>query len=180
MPLATILVVDDLAEVLDVTAAILEDAGYATLCCRSSQQALTMLRHGHAIDLLLTDIRMPGEIDGFELAREARALRPLLPIAYLTGFFRSGPENTGVVGPILRKPYRAPDLIWAIAELLATFEDAALVQEVALQMVRHDPFALRFATEAMEMAHEREDQLSAQAWQDIAGAITALLPQPPP
>ena len=125
MPLANILIVDDTAEVLEVTASILEDAGYAVLRCRDSREALAVLQDGHAIDLLLTDITMPGEIDGFELAREARVTRPLLPIAYVTGYFPPRPEDmSGLLGPVLRKPYRRDDLTRQIKGLLAGSEDA--------------------------------------------------------
>src|ERR1051326_8514995 len=104
MPIATILVVDDTPEVLDSTAAIVEAAGYATLRCCGSHEALAVLHDGRAIDLLLTDITMPGGADGFELARQARAVRPLLPIAYVTGGFvpRTCPDGSELLGPILR------------------------------------------------------------------------------
>jgi CheY-like chemotaxis protein len=124
-PLATILVVDDTAEVLEVTASILEDAGYAALRCRGSREALAVLKDGPAIDLLLTDVTMPGEIDGFELAREVRVMRPMLPIAYITGYFHLQPNDMGeLLGPILRKPYRRDDLTRQIKGLLAGSEDA--------------------------------------------------------
>src|SRR4051795_10190768 len=110
MPDATILVVDDTAEVLDLTSSVLEEAGYGVLRCGGSREALAILSDGHDIDLLLTDITMPGGIDGFELARQARALRPSLPIAYITGFAHPLPEDAHCVfGPILRKPYRRQD-----------------------------------------------------------------------
>src|SRR5205823_5861055 len=124
---ATILVVDDTADILALTSSVLENAGYAVLRCSGSQQALAVLRDGHDIDLLLTDIAMPG-IDGFELARQARVARPLLPIAYLTGHPHLADGNGAALGPILKKPYRPDGLAREVEELLAPGEDARLVK----------------------------------------------------
>jgi CheY-like chemotaxis protein len=175
MPLATILVVDDTAEVLELTSSILEDAGYAVLRCDGSQQALAILKDGHAVDLLLTDIMMPGEVDGFALAREARATRPSLPIAYITSYAHTPPNSTGeVFGPILRKPYRRDDLTEQIQELLQDVEDARLLRAVALEMMHRHADALERATEAAELDCAKGDKLSAQAWRDIAETIAVL------
>jgi CheY-like chemotaxis protein len=175
MPLASILVVDDTAEVLELTSSILEDAGYAVLRCDSSQQALAILKDGHAVDLLLTDIMMPGEVDGFALAREARVTRPLLPIAYITGYAGTLPNGTKeLLGPILRKPYRRDDLTRQMQELLQDGEDARLLQAVALEMMNRHADALELATEAAELDHAKGDELSARAWRDIAQTIAVL------
>src|SRR5436190_87028 len=131
MPVPAILVVDDAPEVLDLTTSVLEEAGHAVLRCSGSLEALAVLHDGHAIDLLLTDIVMSGDIDGFELARQARVLRPSLPVAYLSGDVRIAPDRPDhVFGPILRKPYRRDDLVREIENLLAPAEDARLVQVV--------------------------------------------------
>ena len=84
MAAPTILVVDDTADVLELTSFLLENAGYVVLRSDNSPDALAVLRDGHDIDLLLTDITMP-EMDGLELARQARAIRPSLPVLYMTG-----------------------------------------------------------------------------------------------
>jgi CheY-like chemotaxis protein len=84
MPVSTILVVDDATEILELTSSVLEEAGYAVLRCAGSRKALAVVNDGRAIDFLQTDITMPS-INGFELARAARAVRPSLAVAYLTG-----------------------------------------------------------------------------------------------
>jgi CheY-like chemotaxis protein len=174
MAAPTILVVDDTADVLELTSFLLENAGYVVLRSDNSPDALAVLRDGHDIDLLLTDITMP-EMDGLELARQARAIRPSLPVLYITGYSHLLTEGTGeVFGPILRKPYHQDELIRQIEELLAAAEDADLVRAVALEMVQRSPNALNEATEAEELALAQGDLLSAEAWRDIAAAIAAL------
>jgi CheY-like chemotaxis protein len=174
MPVATILVVDDTPEVLDITAKALEEAGYTVLRCSGSGEALAVLNDGHAIDLLLTDIAMPGGIDGFELARQARLRRPLLPVAYVTGFIQKRPDGDAVFGPILRKPYRLRDLARHVEDLLVPTEDARLVQSVAMEMMQRYGDAADRAKEAEEIDRDKGDELSAQAWHDIAEAIQMI------
>jgi CheY-like chemotaxis protein len=84
----TVLVVDDDGEVLDVAAAVLAGEGYAVLRAESPTQALAVLGSKERVDLLFTDIVMPGEMDGFELAHRARQMRPELRILYTSGHFR--------------------------------------------------------------------------------------------
>jgi CheY-like chemotaxis protein len=172
--LATILVVDDTAELLEFTAAALDLAGYRVVCCDSGPEALTALSNGHAFDLLVTDIAMP-KINGFELARRARERWPSLPIAYVTGDAQLAAVSPHeVFGPILRKPYRAATLIRKIEELLASSEDVRLVREVAADMIKRFPNAYDRATDEEELARLKDDDLSADAWKDIAQAIWIL------
>jgi signal transduction histidine kinase len=147
---ATILVVDDMADVLETTAAVLGEAGYEVVCCGGSREALAVLSNGHAIDLLVTDIEMP-EIDGFELARQAKALRPTLLVAYLTGYVPSLPDEP--LGPILRKPYRRDNLVKDIKALLAAGEDARLVRAIASEMIER-------RADAFGQLRERERRLN--------------------
>src|SRR3954469_11188454 len=160
MPDATILVVDDTAEVLDLTSSVLEEAGYGVLRCGGSREAMAILSDGHDIDLLLTDIMMPGGIDGFELARRAREVRPSLSVAYITGYAQTLPEDArDVFGPILRKPYHRQDFARQIDDLLGPIEDAHMVQAVALEMTTCYTDALSRAKEAEEIDQEKGDEL---------------------
>lgn len=110
----TILVVEDEWLVRDVVARELEDAGYTVLESDSAERALEVLRE-REVDLLFTDIRLPG-IDGWSLAEEARILRPDLPVIYATGYTveqpRQVPESF-----FLNKPYR-PSAVVKVAERL--------------------------------------------------------------
>ncbi|KAA2314276.1 response regulator [Pseudooceanicola sediminis] len=108
---------DGLRELLGVT---LEQMGYSVIAAEHGQAALNMVKAGVEFDLLLSDIVMPGKIDGYELARQVRELRPSVPILYLTG--NAGPmldRNIAVKAPILRKPCPPDRLSDAIAAALA-------------------------------------------------------------
>lgn len=111
-PAATVLVVDDDDDVRALAVAIMHDAGYRALPAANGDSALTLLQNGLAIDLLFTDIVMPGELDGFRLAVEARRIQPDLKILYTTGFSDFPARISGqiVKAPMLKKPYRPATL----------------------------------------------------------------------
>jgi len=99
-----VLVVDDSAEVAEVTSALFEQLGYETICRDSAEAALNLLGNGAKIDLVFSDIVMPGTIDGVGLASEVRSLYPHLPVVLTTGYSDAAqavPPNL----PILRKPF---------------------------------------------------------------------------
>lgn len=106
-PVGTILAVEDEALLLDVLTAELEDYKYRVLQAPTGEVALSILRDNFdLIDLLVTDIRLPGPADGWTVAEEARRLRPDLPVIYVTGYAaQSHREVPGSV--IIPKPYRA-------------------------------------------------------------------------
>lgn len=117
---ATLLIVDDDEAVRLTTAMILQDYGYSVLACASGQSALELLRGQPDISLLLTDVVMPG-MDGAELARLARAMRQTLPIVFFSGY--TDPRSVAgevVLEPILRKPFRASELVAQIKSALAS------------------------------------------------------------
>jgi PAS domain S-box-containing protein len=100
----TVLVVDDSADVAEVTASMFEHLGYDTVYRDSAEAALKLLEAGTKIDLVFSDIVMPGTIDGVGLAREIRSRYPNLPVALTTGYSdaaKAVPSNLR----ILRKPF---------------------------------------------------------------------------
>jgi PAS domain S-box-containing protein len=100
----TVLIVDDSAEVAEVTASLFEHIGYATVYRDSADAALRLLEDGAKIDLVFSDIVMPGPIDGVGLAREIRSRYPDLPVVLTTGYSdaaQAAPPNL----KILRKPF---------------------------------------------------------------------------
>ena len=116
---ATLLIVDDDEAVRVTTAMILQDYGYVVLACESGAGALELLRGQPEISLLLTDVVMPG-MDGAELARRARGMRQTLPIVFFSGY--TDPKSVAgdvVLEPILRKPFRATELVAQIESALA-------------------------------------------------------------
>ena len=72
---ASILIVDDQLELLAFTGAFLAECGYTVSWARNAAEALQLLESDHSVDILLTDIVMPGGMDGFELARRAKRIR---------------------------------------------------------------------------------------------------------
>jgi DNA-binding NtrC family response regulator len=79
------LVVDDEPDVLASTAQIMELMGYEVLTATNGKEALEIIARAPEIDLLLTDVVMPG-IDGYTLAKEARKLAPELVVIIVSGF----------------------------------------------------------------------------------------------
>jgi CheY-like chemotaxis protein len=111
---STILVADDEPALLEVIVGILTEADYSVLTAADGFEAVRLVAD-NPVDLLITDVKMPG-IDGFELARQAKVIRPRLYVIYLSGYAPEGEEYTGpVFGPIVQKPLRMRDLLDEVA-----------------------------------------------------------------
>jgi two-component system, cell cycle sensor histidine kinase and response regulator CckA len=105
-----ILLVDDDVLLLALTAELLCGLGYGVRTARDGNEALTILENRPAVDLLVTDVQMPG-LHGFELARRAKALKPTLAVVYCTGNPEAVADEMGpALGPILSKPISAERL----------------------------------------------------------------------
>ena len=111
----TILVVEDNAEVLELAVTTISDLGYRVLTAPDGPSALDIVRGDEPIDLLFSDVVMPGGINGFELISEARAIRCGLKALVTSGYanvHRPGTNRPDV--PLLLKPYRRGDLAQCI------------------------------------------------------------------
>ena len=103
-----ILVAEDNDDLLGLLGRKIEYLGYVPRLTRSGDEALALLMAGARVDLLLTDVVMPGSLDGFALARAARSRLPGLPVIYMSGYTGLSPsEAREVDGPLLRKPFSA-------------------------------------------------------------------------
>ena len=100
----TVLIVDDSAEVAEVTSSLFERLGYDTDYRDSADAALKYLAEGSKIDLVFSDIVMPGTIDGVGLAREIRSRYPNLPVVLTTGYSDAAQAVPADL-KILRKPF---------------------------------------------------------------------------
>ncbi|HEY0522106.1 MAG TPA: response regulator [Stellaceae bacterium] len=118
----TILAVEDQPDVLDLAAAFLSDEGYRVLAASSGDAAIPMLVDTADIDLVFTDIVMPGQANGFAVARKAVALRPGIKVLYTSGYAEQLHKNQPLVarGDLLPKPYRLERLKARVDELLNT------------------------------------------------------------
>jgi PAS domain S-box-containing protein len=119
----TILLVDDEAIVRGATRDMLADLGHLVIEAGSAAQALEQLRTGATPDLVLTDYLMPI-MNGAELAREIRTLRPGMPILLATGY-ASLAGNAMADLPLLPKPFRQTELAATIERLMAGSVPAA-------------------------------------------------------
>ncbi|HEY1411296.1 MAG TPA: response regulator, partial [Rhodopila sp.] len=116
-----VLLVDDEAMVRETLAASLEDAGYTVLTAADGSQALDLLRSPAPIDILITDLSMPG-MDGLALIQQARYQRPALPAVLLTGYAGNDQAEGGPQGDtytLVRKPVTGQQLAVRIASVLA-------------------------------------------------------------
>lgn len=105
----TVLVVDDEEDLLEIAIAYLAEMGFTSFQAPDGASALAILAHHNEIDLLVTDIVMPGGMNGVELVQKARALRPDLKIIYSSGFPAEALAERSmslVDGPLLHKPYQ--------------------------------------------------------------------------
>ncbi|MES2492300.1 MAG: response regulator [Pseudomonadota bacterium] len=113
---ARICLVEDEAMLLEMTQADLEDLGLRVFPAVSCDEAWQAISSHMQFDVLVTDIRTPGERDGWELACSARALLPGLAVVYVSGFTAEKPKP--VPGSIfLSKPYRLTELEHALRRL---------------------------------------------------------------
>ncbi len=118
----TVLVVEDDRDVREVALAVLEASGYRVLEAANAEDAhrLLLAHPDLPIDVLFTDVVMPGPLDGIDLAHAAKSLRPGLRVLLTTGFanlVRAG-RDSALQGPVLYKPYRPGELRRAISALL--------------------------------------------------------------
>jgi len=117
----TVLLVEDEALVRQSTLDLLRDMGFHTLEAPTAEAALALLEQGAAVDLLVTDIGLPG-MDGRTMAQRAVAMRPGLPVVLTTGYDRSGGDPEAVArGPWLHleKPYTPQRLVAVLDRALA-------------------------------------------------------------
>ena len=105
----TVLLVDDNDAVRATTAAYLRDAGLAMLEAADAAQALGLLEAG-AVDAVVSDIVMPGEMDGMGLADAIRSRWPGLPVLLVSGFSERAAVANARGFPVINKPYGLPEL----------------------------------------------------------------------
>ncbi|MES3709448.1 response regulator [Pseudomonas putida] len=115
-----VLVVEDMASVRLSVAEVLTDAGYRCTLAETIEQALDQLREEAGIQLLLTDVGLPG-ISGRELADMARAYRPGLPVLFMTGYAETALDRQAFLGSgmdMLIKPFQISELLAKVRRAL--------------------------------------------------------------
>jgi CheY-like chemotaxis protein len=109
----TVLIVEDDALVRNYVVSQVADLGYMTLEAANAAEALTIIDNGTGIDLLFTDVIMPGSMNGRQLADEALKRRPSLKTLFTSGYTENAIIHHGRLDPgvlLLAKPYRKVEL----------------------------------------------------------------------
>ncbi|PAX08860.1 histidine kinase famiy protein [Sphingomonas lenta] len=117
----TVLVVEDQADVGDYAEAVLRELGYAVLRAGDADEALRILDRSTHIDLLFSDLIMPGGMNGVMLAREVRRRRPGVKVLLTTGYAGSSIERVDAEGAefdVIGKPYRRAELASGVRRAL--------------------------------------------------------------
>ena len=120
-PRPTILVVDDESGIRELLAEWLGEDGYPVHSAADPAAALTLLDRNPDVALLLTDVVMPGGLNGFDLARRARALKPELKIIFISAYSMAETVMAArsQAEPVLRKPFRHEHFMSQVRQVLA-------------------------------------------------------------
>ena len=114
----SVLLVEDEVLISNLVADELGEHGFDVHEVTTAAEALRYINDGGAVDVLFTDVNLPGSIDGTELAIRVRAMRPELPIVYASGRYSAGGLGRMVSRSVfLRKPYRPAEVCTLLARL---------------------------------------------------------------
>jgi len=114
-----VLVVEDESLVRMYAVDVLEDAGYDVIEAANAEQALAQLDARPDIDVMFTDINMPGEMDGFALARAVHQLHPRVHVILTSGRIRLDRSSIPEIKAFVPKPYTAQKLTGLLSQVLA-------------------------------------------------------------
>jgi CheY-like chemotaxis protein len=117
----TVMFVDDEAPLRTLAVEVLEESGYTALEAVDGVSALSILESARPIDLLVTDVSLPGGINGRQLADAARALRPGLKVLFVTGFAAEAVLCQGRLGDgfkVLTKPFSMKTLMAVAGDII--------------------------------------------------------------
>ena len=118
----TIMVVEDEPEIRELVATSLAVEGFHVLCAEDAADALKLLDAHPEVELLFTDIIMPGDLHGYDLARRAREVRPDIKLLYTSGYaLTKALSQTAPIeeARLVAKPYRLEQLVDEIRRALA-------------------------------------------------------------
>ena len=147
-----VLVVEDDEAVRAAAVAMLEEMGYRCVQAANGQAGLDLVAAGEPVDLLFTDVVMPGPLKTRDFVAQAQALRPGLPVLYTSGYTENAIVHHGRLDDgvsLLSKPYTRNDLARKVAALInasrptvLVVEDDSLVRAAAIDMIADLGFAV--------------------------------------
>ena len=112
-----VLIVEDEALVQLLAAEIVEQAGYAVLLAGNASDALRILEQPNAVTIVFTDVKMPGAMDGVQLAWEVRKRWPGVGVIVASGYIPDATLDLPEGVPFLAKPYRPAPLEKMLSEM---------------------------------------------------------------
>ena len=116
-----VLVIDDEPVVRMLISEVLEEGGYSGIMAADGAEALEILKSGATVDLLITDIGLPGGMDGRQVAEAALRLHPDLKVMFITGYSErvaGGIGQHGIGPPVVTKPFALDALAQKIREII--------------------------------------------------------------
>jgi PAS domain S-box-containing protein len=134
----TILVAEDDPELCDTVVEMLKNLGYRVLKVHDAAGALTIIESGIRIDLLFTDVVMPGPLKSTELARQARARQPEIAVLFTSGYTQNAIVHGGRLDPgveLLAKPYTREALARKVRHVLANQRHLSELKKVVAEIV---------------------------------------------
>ena len=117
----TVLVIDDETTLRVLLAEVLEEAGYRVIAAEDGPTGLQVLQSAQRVDLLITDVGLPGGMNGRQVADAARLARPDLKVMFITGYVENAAVGNGAMAPgmaVLTKPFELATLVKRTLELL--------------------------------------------------------------
>ncbi|MCB5201025.1 response regulator [Neorhizobium sp. T786] len=120
VPKAVVLIVEDEPMIRFTTLDALEEVGHVVLEAANADEAMVLLRSRTDVDVIFTDVNMAGSMDGIQLARRVRAIRPHTGIIITSGVVRLDPMLLPANTVFLPKPYQHDMLLSAIHSLVET------------------------------------------------------------
>jgi CheY-like chemotaxis protein len=118
-----VLIVDDEVELLEIASAYLSEMGYTPLQATDGASGLEIIKHEQDIALVITDVIMPGGMNGAQLVQKIREYDPYIKVIYSSGFPSDAlTERSGTVldGVLLHKPYQRPEFESVVRKTLET------------------------------------------------------------
>jgi CheY-like chemotaxis protein len=112
----TILVVEDEVMIRMLMSDVLRDEGYLVIEAANGDEGKDLLLSGHGIDLIVTDVRMPGQTDGVQLAALAKSLEPSRPVVVVSGHLPPAAANSA--DEFIPKPYLPSTFLQVIVKLI--------------------------------------------------------------
>jgi CheY-like chemotaxis protein len=117
----TILVIDDEESIRALLVEVLTDAGYAVIEAADGPAGLTALQSARRVDLLITDVGLPGGLNGRQVADAARVSRPDLKVLFITGYAENAAVGNGYLDPgmaVITKPFGVSALGSKVRDML--------------------------------------------------------------